>query len=88
MEMMDEMLKKAEKEKGFLSEEQPLYVDEDDLKIKCTWCGIRFNGSQQLKHVNQHVRKSSYHAKERIRHLRKGGAQRDVREFMSFDIPS
>ena len=83
---MEDVLKKAEKETGFLPEAQPLYIDEIDLKIKCTWCGNLFRGSHQLKHINQHVRKSSFHLAERKRFLRKGGVQRDLREFMSFDL--
>ena len=88
MEIMESVLRKADKEEGFFSEAQPLYIDSTDLKIKCHWCESRFSGSQKLKHVNQHVRKSPYHAAERKRYLRKGGTQRDLREFVNFDLPS
>ena len=83
---MKSILKKAQKETGFLPEAQPLYLDELDLRIKCSWCGKCFLGSQELKHINQHVRKGTQHLAERKRYLRKGGVQRDLREFMSFDL--
>lgn len=41
---------------------------------------------RKLKHVNQHVRKSVKHIKERKKFHRKGGAQHDLREFMQIDI--
>ena len=58
--MMEDVLDKADKETGFSAEAQPLYIDEIDLKIKCSWCGKLFRGSHQLKHNNQHVRKSFF----------------------------
>ena len=84
--MMEDVLDKADKETGFLAEAQPLYIDEIDLKIKCSWCGKLFRGSHQLKHINQHVRKSFFHLAERKKILQKGGAQRDFREFIGVDL--
>ena len=37
-------------------------------------------------HINQHVRKSFFHLAERKKFLRKGGAQRDLREFIGVDL--
>jgi len=61
MEIMESVLGKAGKEEG---EAQPLYIHCNDLNIKCHWCESHFSGSQKLKHINQHVHKSPYHAVE------------------------
>ena len=44
-----------------------------------------FSGSVQLKHVNQHVQKSSTHEKKKD-FFKTGGGQRDIREYTSLDI--
>ena len=73
-------------EEGILTEQQPLYIDYKENKIKCLWFKELFCGSIKLKHINQHVRKSSTHEKKRIDFLKTGGGQRDIREYMSFDL--
>jgi len=83
---LEKVFNAASKEEGILEEQQPLYIDQDDGKIKCYWCKDSFQGSVQLKHINQHVRKSSTHQKRRKDHLRTGGGQCDLREYMSPDI--
>lgn len=79
-------MRNACKEEGALEAAQPLYIDHEEKLIKCYWCKNSFKGSRRLKHVNQHVRKSVKHIKERKKFHRKGGAQRDLREFMQIDI--
>ena len=59
----------AEKEIGLPDEEQPLYIDEEDGLIKCKWCGKNFSGSQQMRCINQHVRKSAAHRQARKKFL-------------------
>lgn len=59
----------AEKEVGLPNEEQPLYIDEEDGLIKCKWCGKNFSGSQQMRCINQHVRKSATHKQARKKFL-------------------
>ena len=61
----------AEKEVGLPDEEQPLYLDEEDGLIKCKWCGKNFSGSQQMRCINQHVRKSATHRQARKKYLSK-----------------
>ena len=69
-------------EEGILDEQQPLYIDYEDEKIKCSWCKELFSGSYQLKNINQHVQKSSTHEKKRKDFLKTGGGQRDIREYV------
>ena len=63
--MMEDIIDKADKETRFLSEAQPLYIDEIDLKLNAPGV-VNFSelGSHQLKHINQHVWKSSFHLAE------------------------
>jgi len=60
-------------EEGIMIEQQPLYIDYYEKKIKCHWCKELFCGSVQLKHINQHVWKSSTHKKKRKDYLKQGG---------------
>lgn len=68
--------------------EQPLYIDEPDEAIKCSWCPD-WHGSQKTKVINQHVTKSVSHSKARKRHLclsdeesdGESGRQLDIRTF-------
>jgi len=66
---MENTLANAEKEVGLPNEEQPLYIDEEDGLIKCKWCGKNFSGSQQMRCINQHVRKSATHKQARKKFL-------------------
>lgn len=70
--------------------EQPLYIDEPDEAIKCSWCP-NWKGSQQTKVIDQHVKISASHLKARQKHLclpdvatTTSGRQLDIRSF--FDI--
>lgn len=83
---MEKVLNAAIKEEGILIEQQPLYVDYETGKIKCYWCKDLFCGSTLLKHINQHVRRSSTHQKRKKDFLRQGGGQRDLREYMLPDL--
>jgi len=78
---LDKILAASVKEDGILTEQQPLYIDYDEGKIKCFWCKELFSGSEQLKYVNQHVRKAATHQKKRKDYLKTGGGQRDLREY-------
>ena len=65
---------------------QPLYIDEPDEAIKCTWCPD-WHGSQKTKVVNQHVMKSASHLKARQKYLNlpetTPGRQLDIRTFIT-----
>lgn len=78
---LEKILAASSKEEGILAEQQPLYIDYDEKKIKCHWCKELFSGSAQVKHINQHLRKSSTHQKKRKDYLKTGGGQRDLREY-------
>jgi len=58
---LEKLLNAASKEEGVLQEQQPLYIDQDDGKIKCYWYKDSFCGSVLLKHNDQHMQKSSAH---------------------------
>ena len=75
---MDIILAASEKEEGILIEMQPLYVDYEEMKIKCFEL---FSGSTQVKHINQHVWKLTTHQKRKKDYLKTGGGQRDLREY-------
>lgn len=65
---------------------QPLYIDDGEEAIKCTWCPD-WKGSIQLKVINQHVKTSASHRNPRIRHLKLDtepnvrGQQLDIHTF-------
>ena len=80
------VLSAAIKEEGILQEQQPLYVDYEGGKLKCSWCKEQFCGSTTLKQVNQHLRKSATHQKKRKDFLQTCGGQRDLRQFLSPNI--
>lgn len=82
MKRLEKILAASLKEEGILAEQQPLYIDYDERKIKCFWCKERFSGSAQVKHINQHVRQSSTHQKKKKDYLKTGGGQRDLREYL------
>ena len=65
MQKIDKILDAAVKEESILIEQQPPHVDYDEAKIKCFWCKEIFSGSDQLKYINQHVRKSRTHQKKK-----------------------
>ena len=73
---MENTLANAEKEIGLPDNEQPLYIDVDDGLIKCKWCGKNFSGSQQMRCINQHVRKSATHRQARKKFLPSNGSNR------------
>ena len=67
---------------------QPLYIDDGEETVKCTWCPD-WKGSIQVKVINQHVKTSASHRNARIRHLKldaetnSQGRQLDIRVFFS-----
>ena len=75
------MLASADKEK-IEEDDEPLYIDKKDGVIKCSWCK-QFRGSNLLKHINQHTRKSVSHLQARKDRLRQGGGQEDIRNFVT-----
>ena len=76
---------KASKETQLITDEQPLYIDESDRKIKCKWCGDLFKGSISLKHVNQHVNKAVAHKAARQRYFQlQAGEQNGMQDIRSF----
>ena len=83
MESLARILEKTTKEERLpADEEQPLYIDESNMVIKCRWCKDQFKGSYQLKHPNQHINKAASHCQQR-RHLTERGAkQSDIRDFL------
>lgn len=83
MKSLTKTLEKAIKEEGLpANKEQPLYIDVDDMVIKCRWCKDQFKGSHQLKHLNQHIKKSASHCQERRRLTERGVEQSDIRDFV------
>ena len=63
------ILLKCKKEDALDAEDQPLYIDWENETIKCKWCGV-FKGAIEARVINQHVKMSKTHKKERQRHLR------------------
>ena len=83
MESLTMILEKTTKEEGLpADEEQPLYIDESNMVIKCRWCKDQFKGSCQLKHLNQHTKKSASHCQQRRRLTERGVEQSDIRDFL------
>ena len=80
-ENLENVLRKAIKEEGI--SDQPLYVDKEEKVIKRQWCGDQFKGSVQLKHINQHVKKTTFHCQRRREMTDKGAKKRDIRKFFS-----
>ena len=64
--------------------EQPLFIDESQQLIKCTWCS-GWVGSSITKVINQHVRKSASHRAARSKKLNCSledqGVNQDIRSF-------
>lgn len=54
---LEKCLKKCDRE---TTDEQPLFIDDELSTIKCKWCPA-WAGSQTVKVINQHVRKSKSH---------------------------
>ena len=66
MESLTKILEKATKEEGLPGDqEHPMYIDKSNMVIKCQWCKDQFKGSYQLKHLNQHIKKSTSHSQQR-----------------------
>ena len=65
------------------ADDQPLFIDQQEFVIKCRWCKKLFHGSRQLRHVNQHVRKSISHQKHCSRFHKQGGAQHSLHDFLN-----
>ena len=83
MENLTKILEKTTKEEGLpADEEQPLYIDESNMVVKCRWCKDQFKGSYQLKHLNQHIKKSASHSQQRRRLTERGVEQSDIRDFL------
>lgn len=67
---------------------QPLYIDDGEEAIKCTWCPD-WKGSIEAKVINQHIKTSASHRNARIRHLKLDtetnaqGRQLDIRSFFA-----
>jgi hypothetical protein len=66
---------------------QPLYIDDGEEAVKCTWCPD-WKGSIQAKIINQHVKTSASHRNARIRYLKltdtnAQGQQLDIRSFFA-----
>lgn len=59
-----------------------VYIDKSNMVIKCRWCKDQFKGSCQLKHLNQHIKKSSSHSQQRKRLTERGVEQSDIRNFL------
>ena len=59
---LQKALKKCDREE---IDDQPLYIDEGVGAIKCQWCPA-WCGSQTVKVINQHVRKSKSHKAARM----------------------
>ena len=67
--------------------DQPLYIDEMDECVKCSWCPP-WKGSRMAKVINQHMRKSVSHSKARNKSLNiedpsTQGVQQDIRTFLT-----
>ena len=62
------IISKCRREEGIEEDEQPLYIDHQSNTIRCKWCSI-FKGSNQPRVLNQHLKRSKIHMKERNRHL-------------------
>lgn len=67
--------------------DQPIHIDEALDTIKCRWCPT-WGGSQAVKVINQHVRKSKSHLAARIKELNlvepiSEGAQMHITDFFS-----
>lgn len=87
---LDEVLAKCDSEDTSTavvpaSVTQPLYIDEGEETIKCKWC-CNWNGSQEVKVINQHVRKSKSHCSARVLELnlpqpKTTGAQMNITDF-------
>lgn len=76
------VLAKVKKEDNV--DEQPLYIDDDN--IKCHWCSDHFKGSVLAKHLNQHVKNSRSHIRARRRMLGNEGDDhgcQDIRNFFT-----
>ena len=82
---LDEVLKKCLKEEGIQEDDQPLYIDTETESIKCHWCTL-FKGSIEARVINQHVKKSKSHLKQR-QYLCSGSSQdstagvMDIRDY-------
>lgn len=64
---------------------QPLFIDEADETIKCSWCPT-WGGSGKTKVINQHVKTAASHQKARKKLLDiddspQPGQQLDIRFF-------
>lgn len=62
-------MSKCIKEDGIGEDDQPLYIDTETESIKCHWCAGLFKGSIEVRAINQHVKSSKTHLKERKNHL-------------------
>ena len=51
--ILEKILRSILQEEEILTEQQPLYIDYEEKKIKCSWCKELFCGSIKLKHINQ-----------------------------------
>ena len=71
-EHIEATLANTVKEVGLSNDDQPLYIDLEDNLVKCKWCGKNFAGSNQVRCINQHVRKSVSHRRARQQHLPSG----------------
>ncbi|XP_065913780.1 uncharacterized protein [Dysidea avara] len=88
-EHIEATLANTVKEVGLSSDDQPLYIDAEDNLVKCKWCGKNFAGSNQVRCINQHVRKSVSHRRARQQHLPSDeGAQAPFLEMDSIDDTS
>jgi len=65
---LEGILSKCRKEDGLAEDNQPLYIDMESESIKCKWCA-NFKGSIETRVINQHVKTSRTHIKERQRQL-------------------
>lgn len=65
-------------------ESQPLYIDTPDECIKCSWCPS-WNGSQEVKRVNQHCKRDKSHQKARMKLMGHSDdslhGMQDIRDF-------
>ena len=65
---MDSILSKSKKEDGVAEDDQPLHIDMETESIKCQWCAT-IKGSIETRVINQHVKTSKTHIKERQHRL-------------------
>jgi len=65
---LDKILSKCNPEDGLEKDDQPLYIDLETESVKCRWCSL-FKGSIEPRVINQHVKSSKTHLKERRHHL-------------------